>query len=1258
MVLLTLILCVSVFLVTGIEADRSYTVVPGASPSNCTGNQTECSLMYYATHPDKFFRENMTTFQFQAGDHSLMNSTLVLMTNISNLTLIGDTNSSSNVIEARVVCSGEQPGGFSFNNVINLTIENLNFVKCSDKSHYSRLFMAVEINLSHNLTMNNVNIQNTSGFGLKLYNLRGNSVINRTAIMFSMNTANNFGGNLKFDCLDGPVSERDAMLQHVLHVSDSNFTYGYNNHTNKSSSSGIHISIKCQTNMSIVFDRVLVANNLGTVYGGNIGIEYISTSHLWPVSISILNSNISLGIGNVGGGLYMTAVARGHNLKYSQNSGKLLTIENTHFLNNSASFVAAAVYLRLHENSHTAVGMVVFRNCTFQHNYLGVTNNSLSHGGVGLHVVTYQLPEYYQHEIVFFEVDIINCTFVENFFRTIHAGSLTYYSVPRTGALYSENVRILSFKDCKFIKNSCTGVVLIQSNLLVHGENEISENTAIKGGGMLFCASSMMYLYEDSMLTITENNAFQFGGGIFVENDCSQVVRYCFFQVLNLTTDTKLYKNRVSLTNNRAQYAGSALYGGLIDTCTLFLGHGRKHVSQFSSKLFDCMFHIQHPNNDLSVISSDPLHVLFCNDSMITTLNTIQQCPHHYSVSVVSGSLFHVSVVITGQRYGLVSGVVDAKCIPKKNCNISQKYYNQYFEAKDKKAALLFYAVSVASAVEQNVQLKLVAQDYYSGYPTYRYEPSFIAVHVQICPLAFYFSMMYEKCLCILEHTQCNVTNQTIIRSSPRWIGYIQKSPKDTRRIINHPYCPLGYCFNTNVTISTTNKTFDQDVQCAQHRSGLLCGKCMQNYSLGFGSSQCLRCQSDVSVLRVIGLIAVCAVAGVLLVVLLTLLNLTVAEGTLNGLIFYANILQVNQDIFFPPETHARPLTAFIAWLNLDFGITVCFYDGMDAYAKTWLQFLFPLYIWLISGGIIYFSWKSNRVARLTGKNAVKVLATLFLLSFGKLMRTVIAAGSYTNVLSFDSKINISVWLPDANIHYLHGQHTPLFVVAVLTGVMVLLYTLILTFIQCLRRAPNHRVWVWVRQLKPLLDAYTGPYKDRYHFWTGFLLLVRVFLFASFALNLRYGPKLNFGLIIIVSSLLMFVVQHGIYRHQLVGLLEGTMYVNLILFSTVMMLSIDYHTSYKTIAAYVFGGWALLTFLGIIAYHIYKQVIGSLSCDQMLVSCKKKLWVRARGDYTAIQPVLIQRHDSDESEESEEERELEHPSWSIPHVREPLIGSI
>ena len=73
------------------------------------------------------------------------------------------------------------------------------------------------------------------------------------------------------------------------------------------------------------------------------------------------------------------------------------------------------------------------------------------------------------------------------------------------------------------------------------------------------------------------------------------------------------------------------------------------------------------------------------------------------------------------------------------------------------------------------------------------------------------------------------------------------------------------------------------------------------------------------------------------------------------------------------------------------------------------------------------------------------------------------------------------------------------------------------------------------------------------------------------------------------------------------------------------------------------------TIYNVVVLHSFWEICG--------MSCKEKLWVRARRG-TVIQPVLIQKDDSDESEESEEEGELDRPSWSTPHVREPLIGSI
>ena len=74
------------------------------------------------------------------------------------------------------------------------------------------------------------------------------------------------------------------------------------------------------------------------------------------------------------------------------------------------------------------------------------------------------------------------------------------------------------------------------------------------------------------------------------------------------------------------------------------------------------------------------------------------------------------------------------------------------------------------------------------------------------------------------------------------------------------------------------------------------------------------------------------------------MLNLTVAVGTLNVLIFYTNIVASNFSIFFPFSS-PNFITVFISWLNLDIGIDTCFFRGMDAYWKVWIDLLFPAYL-------------------------------------------------------------------------------------------------------------------------------------------------------------------------------------------------------------------------------------------------------------------------------------------------------------------------
>ena len=132
----------------------------------------------------------------------------------------------------------------------------------------------------------------------------------------------------------------------------------------------------------------------------------------------------------------------------------------------------------------------------------------------------------------------------------------------------------------------------------------------------------------------------------------------------------------------------------------------------------------------------------------------------------------------------------------------------------------------------------------------------------------------------------------------------------------------------------------------------------------------------------------------------------------------YASIIRANHSTFFHSST---VLSYFIAWLKLDLGIEMCFYNGLDAYIKTWLQFIFPMYIWTIMIILIALSRRYAFVVRLCGSNIVQVLATLFLLSYAKLVGTIIIIFQPT-ILVYPDGYKRTVWLYDGNVDYLSSQ--------------------------------------------------------------------------------------------------------------------------------------------------------------------------------------------------------------------------------------------
>ena len=281
-------------------------------------------------------------------------------------------------------------------------------------------------------------------------------------------------------------------------------------------------------------------------------------------------------------------------------------------------------------------------------------------------------------------------------------------------------------------------------------------------------------------------------------------------------------------------------------------------------------------------------------------------------------------------------------------------------------------------------------------------------------------------------------------------------------------------------------------------------------------------------------------------------------------------------------------LSIFIAWLNLDFGIETCFYNGMDAYTKTWLQFVFPMYIWLLVGLMILVSNYSHRFAKMLGNNPVSVLATLILLSYTKILRTLIAV-FYITHLEYPT-YSRGVWLYDANIDYLGGKHIPLFLVAVLVFLFLFLpYTLLLLFGQWLQAISHLNLFSWVNsaRLKPFMDSYHAPYKAKHRYWPGLLLMLHFVLLLVVALNLQQDPGVNLlAIVVTTASLVAWAwVSGGVYRNCCLDALECSFALNLNI-SAAATLFVKLSQGNQLAVGYTSVSIALATFIGILVFQL------------------------------------------------------------------------
>ena len=391
------------------------------------------------------------------------------------------------------------------------------------------------------------------------------------------------------------------------------------------------------------------------------------------------------------------------------------------------------------------------------------------------------------------------------------------------------------------------------------------------------------------------------------------------------------------------------------------------------------------------------------------------------------------------------------------------------------------------------------------------------------------------------------------------------------------------------------------------------------------GSSQCEHC-SNVYLL----LVLLFAILGILLVFVLFAINITVTDGTINAFIFYVNIVSINDTIFFPLHQFSY---VFISIANLDLGMKTCFYNGMDDYAKMWLQLAFPLYLIMIAASLIIASRYSTRVQRLTARRALPVLATLFLLSYTKMLRTTCnVLFLYSRVIYLPSNNTELAWSVDANVAVFEVKFMILFIACLVLFCIMFPFNVILIFTRFFLR------FKVISKFKPLIDAYQGAYKDNCYYWVGLQLLMR----ATFLGLSSLDRNINFKVGIILISMLAGVHGHlHPFKNKIQNYQEFVWLMNL---QVLHVLSFNItNMMYVNILVTI----AMLHFSIIIVYHVMTYTwIGKVTSAHIMSECLKIYMFLNKMIKSQDVPTAIDR----------EMNEIPDVTYNYHEYQEPLVG--
>ena len=1119
-------------------------------------------------------REIIITDQYQLedflcnGTNQLVEDTVVVLTtNITHFirdvsfcvistaySLTITTNSSE---KANVSCSNATirlpTSGFAFTNVFKLTLHNLVFTYCGGymrdfdaiksinstiyfTQHHSAVFVFLKINT---LIIEEVRMVLYHGFAMVVVN----------PIQAAMNGMVLFKGEFNSDL----VSYGSGILMLFVDSSDVRRRYVSVNRSDFWLNREYIDSIACLSDLQSVVQPFRVINSAS--------LTVLFTQRNFTANVDIANSNFYDNFGSFAAAVLI--------LHYNSMTFSTVSITHTAFLRNynkkqclgsDLSFV-----IKLDKTTNTSL-----YGHNGVHSLLSVSNSNFTNHVSGSHGkgkggIIYMLLASYPMS------GTIRITFKDVLFKDMYSSRpgfcmyvARYFSVSDSKTISSKHVEVIlesvtvmnNIQYSTFEQFSRNGLFMIRdiARLVLNGSSnftgnvgsvfDIADTSIILAGTLNFednngstgtvfnvIGSGRFFLQNGLRAQFIRNNAIHSGGAIYAYDE---LFDNCMFILANHTSPNV----SILFINNTARDCGRSVFSSKIYGC---FSNGHYYSASSARKLFRNISNGTLDGPEL--LCTLPLHICHCHSDTCVEWDS--------AIAVYPGMALQLSLAAVDHFNSTTYTEVSVNIATLDKRNISRP--------------VMFWRVSNDRQVLRQGKCTLINVTFFKNDESLNPTKAFLAVtatskitshfklsiYLRDCPVGFDFNPSTGKCNCssVLYKIQIVPQKCVIFSKGPNitatitysfvgipvgWIGMIILNGTYVFEMSSACFC-CNYdrkydTFIVNVTDNTVFIGESKDLHaiksfCPRNRGGVMCSNCTPGYSVVFSSLDCVKC-SNWWLLTIVAY----GLAGPLLIYLIYALKLTLTTGLINGIIFYAQIVCISEqtklgsslhNLTFYYYTITKGLISLLSF-NINFNIPLCFYDGMTELWKSFVSFLFPVYLLAIVIGLIIISRYSVRLSNRIADSSVQVLVTVVHLSFATLLTSTLDVFTPVYIYTNTSDIPLKVWQKDGAVVYGKGGHLVLMIVTgVVVGPILITYLTVLLAGRPLMKINKVREY-----LRPIYEAIHAPYKHNKEFFSSITIILVIFLYlmndAFVAKDPTKGLLLSVPFIMVYFILVIF----------------------------------------------------------------------------------------------------------------------------------------